>query len=525
MLLVMAIVMGVASSAAAQDSTSGGETLWLIEEADTDLKEEVFAGIEDALAAERGGHLLGREQLHERVLEGDDELWDCSYGVDECGSAEEMVFDALQLGLLVRLSVIDEGDDNIEINYEMVDRRGEVTSSGGVDAEAGRDLGLALVGTLFDAVGVVSFESTPSGAVVEVGQQELGKTPFSEQVEVGIHDYRMVLDGYDDAQGSFEVTSGEAKRLEVALGERPGRLRVHDAPEGATLWVNDEEYGRAVEVVDLEPGRHVVEVRAEGYETYRRSIELEPEQTKEVEAEMRAMPAFLRDIDASEIADHRFQFDAGFEIGRQRSEMHRARGEFDDDAVILQGWRADAEDPFVDTDDYTRRFVASPGFRVSAAWESDWFGLGLLSLSYSSQSMNEPVLLRRRGEELTGDEALLLGTVHSMRSLQIRPLQIRGRFFYENLAPWAQVGLGVDAQHMGVELDEGDSLRLGQTDAFASLEAGVRYHFDPRWSVGGSLRMQQYFDDGAGPKYSFGINVGMGLRDLPGLDSGPPGEL
>lgn len=524
MMAAIVVVAGMWSAPlAAEVEADGGQTLWLVEETDEQHSAQILAGIEDALAAERDGHLLGRDQLRQRVAADPAEVWECASGAEHCGSAEEMIFDALHLGLLVRLDVVDRGDDSIEINYEMVDRRGEVTSDGTVKGEDGRQLGFELVGALFDAVGVVSFESSPSGATVNVEGEVLGQTPFSEQLEVGSHSYRIEREGYDEVRGIFEVTTGGAKRLEIALAERPGRLRVHDAPEGAILWVDDEEYGRAVEMVELEPGRRVVEVRAEGYETYRRSIEVAPEELKELEVEMRAMPAFLRDVDASEIADHRFQFDAGFEVGSQRSEMHRARGELDGDSVIFEGWRGG--DGWIDTDDYTRRFTATPGVRLSAAWEGDWFGVGLLSASVSSQAMDEPVLLRRRsGGESTG-EPPREGTMTSMRSLQLRPMQLRGRFFYENLAPWAQAGLGVDFQHMSVELDEGDVVRLRQTDAFASLEAGVRYHFDPRWSLGGSLRMQRYFDDGAGTKYTFGISVGVGLRDLPGLDSGPPGEL
>ena len=509
----------------AQTAAEGGETLWLVSGAESDEDGEIFAGIEDALGAERSGHLLGMEQLADRVADEPADLWECASGAERCGSAEEMIFDALHLGLLVRLSVVGGGDDIFEINYEMVDRRGEIASSGSVEGEDLRQLGLELVGELFDAVGVVSFESDPPGAQVEIDGEVLGETPFSEQLEVGSHSYRMVLEGYDDVEGSFEITSGGARRVEVQLGERPGRLRIHDAPEGAILWVDGEEYGRAIEVVELAAGRHVIEVRAEGYETYRSSIELEPEELKELEVDMRVMPTFLRDVDASQMAEHRFQFDLGFEMGSQRSEMHRARGQLDGDPVILEGWRADAEDFFLDTDEFDRRFVASPGFRLSAAWEGKWFGLGLLSLSFSTQTMDEPVLLRRRSEELVGEEALQRGSMTSMNSFQVRPMQLRGRIFYQNLAPWAQVGLGMDFQQMDVELEEGDRLRLSQTDPFASLEGGVRYHFDPRWSIGGSLRVQQYFNDGAGPKYTVGISVGTGLRDLPGLDSGPPGEL
>ena len=507
--------MGI-SSGVAQPPPVAGDILWIVEGPEAEQVAEVLAGIEEALAAEREGHLLGRDDLYERVAQHSHPLSECALGVAPCEASEAMAFDALGLGLMLRLR-IEQGDDTIKINYEMVDRRGEVATVGEVVAPEERQAGFELVRQLFDAVGVVSFESSPSGASVMVDGELIGHTPLSEQFGVGSYQYHMETDTHEGTKGQFEVRTGEVHRVQAQLDERAGSLQISGAPEGATVWIDDEQRGLAHELIELDAGRHVLEVRADGYDTEQQTVEIAPAQITEVRAQMRAMPAIFRDVEASEIAKNRFQLDGGLEGAAQWTNFHAAQGSLHGRDLIVDQWLDDGE-AFGDGAD--RLLLGSAGLRIGMGWEAERWGLGLLSMSVSSQSLNQPVRLMPRGGGTEVDAIM-----RHMQTVQLRPMQVRMRLFYRNLAPFAQAGLGASMQWIELRTDGGDRFRMRQVEPFAALEIGARYHFDPQWSVGLSLRTQTYFGGATAIQQFIGISVGTGFRELPGMDSRPPGEL
>ncbi len=499
-----------------QAPSGAGDILWLLDHGAPADGEDIFSGIEEALATERSGHLLGDSDLMKRVEERSRPLSGCAFGIEKCGAPEAMAFDALGVGLLIRLGV-DRRSQLYEISYEMVDRRGGRVSSGTVAGESAREAGFELVRQLFDAVGVVSFESIPAQAVVFVDGEEIGETPLSRQFGVGRYEYRIERPAHDAIEGTIEVRTGEAHRVDAQLEEMPGRLRISGAPEGALIWIDGENRGRAEEMVELAVGRYALEVKAEGYETQRQTVEIIADEVTDIIAELDPSRSLLRDVAATAIADHRFQFDLGLEMGFQMAAFPNARGEGDDGLNYgFEGWLDEGE--LVDGGEL-RRFLSPLGLRVGAGWEGPRLGLTFLSASMARQSVSQEVRLRQR--EGGPVDAVVTG----LQAVHLRPMQVRYRFFYENMVPFVQGGLGVTFQRMDAELPGGEVLKLRQTDAFANLEAGLRYHFDPRWSMGVGYRMQYYFSEGLGSHHILGVSFGVGLRELPGLEPQPPGEL
>ncbi len=508
----MVLISGLATTAVAETPTASGDILWLIDGAPSGPTAEVVAGIDEALAAEREGHLLGDGDLLERI-DGDlQPVSDCVLGLTSCGPAEAMAFDALGLGLMIRLQLTRD-DEQVEINYEMVDRRGEVAGSGVVSAPDARRAGFEVVSQLFDAVGVVSFESSPSGATVEVEGEVIGETPMSRQFGVGSYGYRIHTDDYDGESGRFEVRTGEAHRVDVELAEQPGSLRVSGAPDDALIWLGDGVLGRASEVMQLEVGHHVIEVRAEGYENYRRGVQIDSGQMTDIDVDLQTMPTIFRDVSRSEIADHRFQFDLGLEFGFQQLQFLNASGTIEGEEVRFEQW-------IFDDDEGESLSVTPGGLRLGFGWEGDRLGVTFLSASLRAASVDQPVEIRSPADGVT-----VAARATDVRTLQLRPMQGRLRFFYENLAPYVQGGLGVAFHWIDVHISDDREVELFQAEPFAALELGARYHFDARWSVGASLRFQGYFADGMGGEGVLGISVGTGLRDLPGMEPQPPGEL
>lgn len=504
--------------AAQEQPVDAGDVLWLVDEPDAEGVDELLAGIDEALAADGADHLVGHQDLRGRVPEQITSLPQCVMGVEPCGSAEAIAFDALGVGLLIRLH-IDRADTQFEVNYEMVDRRGEPADSGRIAADDLRRAGFELVRQLFDAVGVVTIESTPSPASVIVDGETVGETPLSEQLGVGTYDFVVQRNGYADHRGIFEVRGGQPQRVVVELKRRPGGLRVVGAPEEATVVVDDEPRGAAHEVIELEAGRRAIEVRADEYQPYRTTAELEAGGVTELEVDLRRQAALLRDIETDAIADHRLQLDVGVQIGGQMAAFEGARGRVEDDERVVEfgGWLDDGEPVAFDE---ARQFVSPVGVRLGVNWEGKWFGLGLLNLSFGGRTVDRPM---RLVGSVDGDDQE--ATVVRMRSLQIRPMQARARFFYENLAPYAQAGVGVGIEWLDVRIDERREVDLRRIVPLGNAEVGVRYHFDPRWSVGGSYRLQGMFGVASGLEHTVGLTFGFGVRELPSLEPQPPGEL
>lgn len=492
------------------------DVLWLVDPTDSDDGDEVLSGIAEALAADGERHLIGADDLGERI--GDDLRIPsgCAVGVEPCGSAEALALEALQVGLLVRLGV-DTSANTFEVNYEMVDWRGETVAAGGVEGDDGRRAGFEIVADLFDAVGVVSFESTPEAADVYVDGQRLGTTPMSEQFGLGSYDWRIERDGYEPQTGAVDVDADRPRRVEVELHQRPGRLRVDGAPDQTVVYADGREMGLASEVLELPPGPQLVELRADDYLAVQHTVDIQPGKTAELQVDMAPRVGFLRDVEADAIAAHRLQLEVGLEAGGQMARFPSARTGGDLREEVFGGWLDDGQ-VAPPADD--RRFVTPAGLRLGANWEGDWFGLGLLSVSWIRRGVDESFLLVDRA---TGDtREAMMGTISSV---QIRPMQLRTRVFYENLAPFAQAGFGVDFLSLSAETTDGESVILRQVEPFAAAELGVRYHFDPRWSLGASYRVQQNLAGGTGASHMVGVGVSMGLQQLPFIDPQPPEQL
>ncbi len=514
---VVAVILWILVMGPAQVAAQESAVLWLVD-GDDSAAAEVLNGAEEALAQERSSHLFGEEALGGRAADRSRPLPSCAFGVEACPPPQALVFDALDLGLLIRISLSQAGS-TVEGNYEMVDRRGENTLAGRVSAPSWRELGFALVRELFDAVGVVSFESTPPGAHVYIDGESRGITPFSAQLAVGAHPFRMELDNHEAVDGEVVVRSGAAHRVEEELSVRPGVLRISGAPDGAMVFVNDEEIGAASDELTLDSGTVHVEIRARGYETLRQEVTISPDEPAEVAVELTRERFVIGEVDPRAIADHPFQLEIGLHGGVHQATYHDASGTLDGETYQFQGW---LQDGMLAEDGALRRLMLPRGVQAQAAWEGRYLGVTALGISFGNQPLNHNARLRPRGDGPARDVV-----IQRMTTLQLRPLQIRGRYFYENLAIYGQAGLGLAFKTLQAleSADDEEFFRLRRVEVSGGLEIGVRYHFHPRFSVGGHFRHQRYFSDGLGAENTLGIVVGMGLRQVPFVRSEPPEAL
>lgn len=132
---------------------------------------------------------------------------------------------------------------------------------------------------------------SPEGATVTVDGREVAAGTAVE-LKRGSHKVEVRLRGHAPAKRTAEVLPGGETRLDVDLMPLPGRLEVRGGPEGARVTVNGRD-PRALPLdwpYVLPPGRHVVEVTASGFERMVRTVEVGPDETAILDADLVALP-------------------------------------------------------------------------------------------------------------------------------------------------------------------------------------------------------------------------------------------
>ena len=141
------------------------------------------------------------------------------------------------------------------------------------------------------AVAHLTLTVEPPGARLRVdGELAAGEGATRElRLDPGEHRLSLEAEGHLPESLVVALLDGERAARSVALALRteptgPARLRVTSDRADAVILVDDREVGRGTYLAELEPGDHVVEVRAEGFEPFRRSFTLGAAERRDVQA-------------------------------------------------------------------------------------------------------------------------------------------------------------------------------------------------------------------------------------------------
>ncbi len=104
--------------------------------------------------------------------------------------------------------------------------------------------------------GSVHFESTPSGAAVNLDGKHIGVTPISiNNLDLGSHQYSLSLEDHFDANDTVSLADENPQTVRVALTEMPG-LIFNSTPSGATISVDSTPIGvTPIIAQNLKPAR------------------------------------------------------------------------------------------------------------------------------------------------------------------------------------------------------------------------------------------------------------------------------
>jgi hypothetical protein len=126
--------------------------------------------------------------------------------------------------------------------------------------------------------GALEIAASPLGATVTLDGQVLGPAPQSlPDLPAGPHRVRVELAGHETWEQDAHVIPGLTTRLQARLSREPGRVRVESDVAGADVFVDRKFVGKApMELPELAPGPHQINVSAEGYEGYAETIDVSP---------------------------------------------------------------------------------------------------------------------------------------------------------------------------------------------------------------------------------------------------------
>lgn len=122
--------------------------------------------------------------------------------------------------------------------------------------------------------GVVIIRSKPSGAMVYLDAEPVGRTPTAYyEVSEGEHALTFVLEGYQTTHTPLTIKAGEVKEIEEILLMRTGDVEISSNPSGATLYVDGKKVGVTPQKLEgVLVGIHEIRLEFEGYAPLRATI-------------------------------------------------------------------------------------------------------------------------------------------------------------------------------------------------------------------------------------------------------------
>jgi len=146
------------------------------------------------------------------------------------------------------------------------------------------DIGKSLTATLRAKSGTISIKSKPTNAKLYVDGKEVGNTPVTVKPVRGIHEMEIRMDGYEIWRENVDVQADKEKTLTATLQLNTGTILVESEPANAKIYLDDKEAGKTPATIRPVCGTHTVEIRADGYEVWRQSVEVEADKEKSLTA-------------------------------------------------------------------------------------------------------------------------------------------------------------------------------------------------------------------------------------------------
>lgn len=151
---------------------------------------------------------------------------------------------------------------------------------------AGEQVELPLI-RLQETDGLVTVVTQPAGAAVTIDGRYRGATPLEAEIASGqSHTVIVAKPGYETVTRGVRVERRGSERLDIALEQRVGIVRVRGEPADAELYVNGTRRGNAVQELTLPATAQKIEIRKAGFAPFVAEVTPRPGMPQVIEARL-----------------------------------------------------------------------------------------------------------------------------------------------------------------------------------------------------------------------------------------------
>ena len=163
-----------------------------------------------------------------------------------------------------------------------VEAGGYISKSGSFSVSSGDMPPISV--SLVSALATISVTCPTPAVSLYVDKKSVGNAPWSGSLREGMHLVEAKKNGYRSQRKTIRLS--QQQKLDVAFGELVailGNLSVNYKPFGADVYVDGKKLGQSPRVFNgLLVGNHQVEVRKDGYATYKKSVMISEGQTASI---------------------------------------------------------------------------------------------------------------------------------------------------------------------------------------------------------------------------------------------------
>ncbi len=147
-------------------------------------------------------------------------------------------------------------------------------------------------------VTVVEVKSEPEGADIYLDGEDTGMKTDTVIVDIeeGKHTIELKMEGYATYREEIEVMEGDTTRIEAVLTSLYGSLSIKSVPEGADIYLDDEDTGMKTDtvIVNIKTGKHKLKLVKEGYPEYEDTVEITGGDTSKIFVDFNNLTGVIR---------------------------------------------------------------------------------------------------------------------------------------------------------------------------------------------------------------------------------------
>ena len=163
--------------------------------------------------------------------------------------AQIYINNTLQEGIVTPNVILGMVEGSYELRLTLIDYQDYIVSFNIVAGET-----TVINADMIQSPGSLYIESIPTGARIYV--DNIDKSVYTPSTIYGLsseilHTYRLTLDGYYDANGTFNVLPNITTTMNVSLDlmPLPGTLQLSSSPSGAVIYIDDEDIGMSTPAI------------------------------------------------------------------------------------------------------------------------------------------------------------------------------------------------------------------------------------------------------------------------------------